>query len=324
MRQSHFPENRHQRQPVVLVEHLSKSYGSTHAVRDVSFTVERGEVFSLLGPNGAGKTTIVEILEGFRDRTAGVVEVSGLDPKGASAQLRQKIGLMLQSTAIEPQLTVREALSYYGCGYEQRRETSSLLELVGLSEKSNSRLSTLSGGQRRLFDLALALIGEPEILFLDEPTTGFDPRARRTTWNVLRGLRDQGTTIILTTHYMEEAEALASRVAILLQGSMVAAGQPSELIARPAEYVAIRFRMGGAECEELPPELLRHASYEEDGRLAIKTTDATQALCELTTWALTRGVRLDQLSASPGSLEDAFLHLTSDVSSNVLNTEISK
>ena len=269
---------------------LRKSYASHEVLHSISFTVEAGEVFALLGPNGAGKTTTVEILEGYRRRDAGEVRVLGEDPSSAAAAFRARIGIVLQSSAVYPLLTVRETLDLFAGYYPSPRKPAEVIELVGLTEKTESRVRTLSGGQLRRLDLALALIGDPELLFLDEPTTGFDPAARRQAWETIRGLRELGKSILLTTHYMEEAQRLSDRIAILGAGRIVATGSPQDLLSSH-DVVEIRFRRDGEE----------HT---------IATAEPTRALHELTSAALADRVELEGLEVRRRTLEDVYLDFT--------------
>jgi ABC-2 type transport system ATP-binding protein len=276
--------------PAIQVSGLRKSYGPREALRGVEFTVGRGEVFGLLGPNGAGKTTTVEVLEGYRERDGGEVRVLGLDP--GAAELRSRVGIVLQSCGTYPHLTVRETVAHWATLYPAPRDVREVLALAGLEECADRRARVLSGGQRRRLDFALALVGDPELIFLDEPTTGFDPAARRAAWDVVRALRSLGKTIVLTTHYLEEAETLADRVAILRDGLILAEGPPGEL-------GASRYRV---------------TWREPDGGLAERfTEDPTALLHELTAAALARGERLEELSVTRPSLEDVYLQLTEAV-----------
>ena len=274
----------------IEVSGLKKSYGPREVLHGVSFRVEAGEVFALLGPNGAGKTTTVEILEGYRRRDDGVVSVLGADPARAGSEFRARIGIVLQSSAVYPLLSVRELLELFAGYYERARAVDEVIELVGLTEKREARVRTLSGGQLRRLDLALALVGDPELIFLDEPTTGFDPAARRQAWETIRGLRELGRSILLTTHYMEEAQALADRLAILRDGRIVATGSPRELLSS-AEGVEIRYRRNGEE-------------------LVISTDEPTRVLHELTSEALAEGIELEDIEVRRRSLEDLYLELT--------------
>src|SRR5581483_126337 len=276
--------------PAVSVNDLRKSYGSFEALRGVSFEIEAGEVFGLLGPNGAGETTTVEILEGYRRRDAGEVEVLGIDPERAGGAWRERIGVVLQSSAMYANLTVREQLALFAGYYRQPRDVDEVVELAGLAEKRSARVRTLSGGQKRRLDLGLALVGDPELLFLDEPTTGFDPAARRAAWETIRSLRSLGKTILLTTHYLDEAEQLSDRVAVLRDGQIAALGRPAEL-------------SGAA-----PPTEIR---YRRDGEVVVvKTHEPTRVLHELTGEALASGAELDDLSVRRPSLEEIYLALT--------------
>jgi ABC-2 type transport system ATP-binding protein len=294
--------------PAIEVEDLRKSYRDVQAVRGISLFVEGGEVFALLGPNGAGKTTAVEILEGFRDRDGGRVSVLGQDPALEQRSLKQRIGIVLQSTSIEPYLTVAETIDMYGGYFPHPRPTDEVIEVVGLTEKRNVRVAKLSGGQQRRLDVGIALAGDPELLFLDEPTTGFDPGARRNAWKMVENLSDLGKTILLTTHYMDEAQHLADRVAILSAGEIVAEGPPSSLAARDQALAVIRFRVP-AEADRLPDVLAKEATV-AGGVLEIRTAEPTRVLHELTGWALERGRALEDLSVARPSLEDVYLELT--------------
>jgi len=275
------------------VNDLSKAYGSHEAVRDVSFTVSRGEVFGLLGPNGAGKTTIVEILEGHRRRSGGEVSVLGHDPGQRPADLRSRVGIVLQSCGTYPHLTVRETLAHWASLYPTPRGVEETLALAGLEAAADRRARTLSGGQKRRLDFALALVGDPELIFLDEPTVGFDPAARRAAWEVVRALRELGRTVLLTTHYLDEAQALADRVAIVKDGVILAQGPPRELIAGGSRY-RVAYRGAAGELVECV------------------TDDPTALLGELTAAALARGERLEDLSVTRPSLEDVYLELTAE------------
>ena len=282
--------------PALVVHELRKSYGEIEAVAGISFTVEQGEVFGLLGPNGAGKTTTVEILEGYRTRDGGDVTVLGVDPENGGSTLRERIGVVLQASDMPAALTVREVHRMFAGYYAKPRDIDEVIELVGLEEKSGARVKTLSGGQKRRLDLGIALVGDPELLFLDEPTTGFDPAARRTAWELVRSLRALGKTILLTTHYLDEAQQLADRVAVIRDGRIVQQGSPAELIGS-APKVEIRYR--------------------EDGRdVVIETDEPTRLLAELTGAATAEGRELDSLEVVRPSLEDVYLDLIDNGAEN--------
>ena len=273
----------------IAVRGLRKSYGNLEAVRGVDFEIEQGEVFGLLGPNGAGKTTTVEILEGYRRRDAGDVSVLGHDPQSPGPDFRERIGVVLQQSSMWPNITVRETHRIFAGYYAHPRDVDEVIELVGLGEKRDARVKTLSGGQKRRLDLGLALVGDPDLVFLDEPTTGFDPAARRAAWDMVRSLRSLGKTILLTTHYLDEAEQLADRVAVLRDGTIVKIGTPRELTTADLE-VEIRFRRDGEE-------------------VLIRTSEPTRVLHELTAEALARGAELERLEVRRPSLEEVYLAL---------------
>jgi len=274
----------------IRVEDLRKSYGAHEALRGVSFEIGEGEVFGLLGPNGAGKTTTVEILEGYRRRDGGTVQVLGADPASAGSRWRAQIGIVLQSSSLYPNLTVAEHLSVFGGYYPKPRPVDEVIDLVGLGEKRDVRVKSLSGGQQRRLDLGLALVGDPELIFLDEPTTGFDPAARRAAWSTIRDLRSLGKTILLTTHYLDEAEQLSDRVAVLREGRIVTIGAPAELIGATSE-TEIRYR--------------------RDGELVVlRTSEPTRVLHELTAQALAEGRELEGLEVRRQTLEELYLALT--------------
>ena len=276
----------------IVVRELSKSYGSVEALRGISFDVAQGEVFGLLGPNGAGKTTTVEILEGYRNRDGGEASVLGYDPGSGSRELRERIGVVLQQSELSPNLTVRETHQMFGGYFANPRDVDEVVELVGLGEKRDARVKTLSGGQKRRLDLGVALVGNPALVFLDEPTTGFDPAARRAAWEMIRALRSLGTTILLTTHYLDEAQQLADRVAVLRGGEIVRQGTPSELI-------------GDSRVTEI--------RYRRDGELVVvESSDPVRDLNELTTRALAEGTELEQLEVRRATLEDVYLELVDE------------
>ena len=292
----------------IVVQDLVKRYGELEAVAGISFEVPEGGVFAFLGPNGAGKTTTVEICEGYRPRTSGTVSVLGYDPARRDRRMKARIGIVLQSTGVDVYLTVAETIELYRRLYPNPRPVDEIVEVVGLTEKRNSRVGKLSGGQQRRLDVAVALAGDPELLFLDEPTTGFDPAARRGAWQVIRNLRALGKTIFLTTHYMDEAQALADEVAIISKGRIVAQGPPASLGGRDTAATRLRFRLP-ADVGDLP-ESLRAAATVADGGVELTTDDPTGTLHVLTGWALERGVRLDALEVARPSLEDVYLEIT--------------
>jgi ABC-2 type transport system ATP-binding protein len=300
---------------VVEVRDLRKMYGGKQygvvAVDGLSFTIAEGEVYGLLGHNGAGKSTTVEILEGHRRATSGSVSVLGIDPASGSRELRDRVGIVLQSSAVETSLTVREALRFYGGPYRRTRPTDEVLEMIDLADKRDARIGSLSGGQRRRLDLGLGIIGHPEVLFLDEPTTGFDPVARRQSWQLVQRLCESGTTVLLTTHYLDEAEHLADRVGVLARGRLVAEGTPAALMAAAPE-ATITFRIpDGVTADELgvPEAAMRDADL-----VTIRTERPTALLAALTTAARDRGIELDGLDVRRPSLEDVFLRLDEDAS----------
>jgi len=275
----------------VAVRGLSKVYGDHVAVDGIDLEVQYGEVFALLGPNGAGKTTTVEILEGYRRKDAGEVSVLGFDPGKAERAFRERIGVVLQESELWPVLTVREIHRMFAGYYKQPRDVDEVVDLVGLGEKRDARIKTLSGGQKRRLDLGIALVGDPELVFLDEPTTGFDPAARRNAWELVRSLRGLGKTVLLTTHYLDEAQQLADRVAVIVAGEIVRIGKPSELIA--GTRAQIRYRAGGEE-------------------IVVETDEPTRTLHELTAQALANGVELEGLEVRRATLEDIYLDLVSE------------
>lgn len=294
---------------VVVVEELHKRYGDNHAVKGLSLTIEDGEVFAIVGPNGAGKTSTVEILEGHRTRTSGRVEVLGFDPQTGGRAYRERIGIVLQEAGMDERFTVRELVSLYAGFYPAPRGVDEVIELVGLTGKADERTKTLSGGQRRRVDLALGLVGDPQLLYLDEPTTGFDPSARRQAWDVVAGLCDIGKTVVLTTHYMEEAYRLADRVAVVARGELVALGTPEELVARTwAGRSVLTFLLpDGASGADLP-RLDGEVELDEH-RVVVRSLSLTTDLHTVTGWASARGVELDGLALERGSFEDTYLEL---------------
>jgi ABC-2 type transport system ATP-binding protein len=276
----------------IAVRDLRKSYGDYEALRGISFEIKEGEVFGLLGPNGAGKTTTIEILEGYRTRDRGEVDVLGFDPERAGSAFRERIGVVLQHSQLWPNLTVAETHRMFAGYYEQPRDADEVIALVGLAEKRDARVKTLSGGQKRRLDLGVALVGDPDLVFLDEPTTGFDPAARRAAWDLIRSLRSLGKTILLTTHYLDEAEQLADRLAVLREGVIIREGTPAELTGGSSE-TEIRYRKDGHE-------------------VVIHTSDPTKVLHQLTAEALAVGQELEGLSVRRPTLEDVYLSLTAE------------
>ena len=292
--------------PAVRVRDLVKSYGSVQAVRGIDLEIRHGEIFALLGPNGAGKTTTVEILEGYRNRDGGEVLVLGHDPGRERARIMPRIGIVLQQTGVDRYLTVAETVAMYASFYPRPRSPEEVIDLVGLGEKSRSRVITLSGGQLRRLDMAVALAGDPDLLFLDEPTTGFDPSARREAWEVVKSLASLGKTVLLTTHYMDEAQYLADRVAVIAAGQIVAEGPPSTLGHRNQAAARIRYRTPAGTA---PPEGLA-GTPSGDGFTEVASTDVVADLHRLTGWALDNNLALDGLEVTRPTLEDVYLSLT--------------
>lgn len=296
---------------VISIRALHKCYGNHEAVRGIDLDVRRGEIFAFLGPNGAGKTTTVEILEGFRQASDGQVQVLGTNPWRAPSAWRERIGIVLQDSEAEPGLSVRECLCLYAGYYHAPRKVEDTLALVNLSEQAEERASALSGGQRRRLDVALALIGDPELIFLDEPTTGFDPSARRGAWDVISGLRDLGKTVFLTTHYMEEAERLADRVAIIASGEIVAQGTPQTLGDLQRSGTLITFAASSdTALTELPSALAERTERHSDGRVSLSSSSVAADLHSLSGWALAHGLELEDLRVRRPTLEDVYLDLT--------------
>ncbi len=296
---------------VIEVSALRMSYDGLEAVRGIDLRVARGEIFAFLGPNGAGKTTTVEILEGHRERTAGDVRVLGEDPGHADRRWRARVGVVLQNSRIEQQLTVRESLELYAGYYPAPRPVQEVIELAGLKEKAEVRGGLLSGGQQRRVDVALALIGDPELVFLDEPTTGFDPSARRAAWEMIDGLRQLGKTIFLTTHYMEEAETLADRIAVLRGGVIVAEGTPSTLGGRDRAAYQITFTLpAGVSHGELPAGLGEVRALSDSGKVMVESGQVMKTLHDLSGWAIDRGHEIPDLQVHRPALEDIYLGLT--------------
>jgi ABC-2 type transport system ATP-binding protein len=309
--QSHVvsPDN----ETVIRVRGLRKHYDGREAVKGIDLDVRRGEIFAFLGPNGAGKTTTVEILEGFRQASDGVVEVLGKNPWRAPSAWRERIGAVLQESEAEPGLTVRECLQMYAGYYRAPRGVDETLALAQLSEQADERATALSGGQRRRLDVALALIGDPELVFLDEPTTGFDPSARRAAWTVIAGLRELGKTVFLTTHYMEEAERLADRIAIIAGGEIVAQGTPRTLGGRELSRVRVTFALpAGTVLDELPASIRARAEDDGGGRLTLRDPRVAADLQTLSGWALARELELEDVEVHRPTLEDVYLQLTAD------------
>ncbi|MGI8632956.1 MAG: ABC transporter ATP-binding protein [Solirubrobacterales bacterium] len=299
-------------EPAIQVDALRKDYGDVQAVRGIDLTVSEGEVFAFLGPNGAGKTTTVEILEGYRRRSAGDVRVLGVDPEEADRAWRSRIGIVLQECQLQRQLTVRESLELYAGYYPRPRPVDETVALIGLHDKQDARVRTLSGGQVRRLDVGLALIGNPDLIFLDEPTTGFDPEARQQAWEVIRSLRELGKTVFITTHYMDEAQALADRVAIIAAGTIVAEGSPATVGDRDRAATTIAFRVAnGARPDELAARV-DGALTVDGGAVALQTREPVADLHALTDWAIQGAHELSELTVSRPSLEDVYLDLVRD------------
>ena len=298
-------------EPAITVRGLRKTYGSNEAVRGIDFEVERGEVLGFLGPNGAGKTTTVEILEGYRERTAGDVSVLGIDPAHPSRAWRTHIGLVLQECELNPLLTVAETMKLYASFFPNARPVDETLELVGLADRHGARVGSLSGGQQRRLDVGVGIIGNPELLFLDEPTTGFDPSARRSAWNMIEGLKELGTTIVLTTHYMDEAQHLADRVVIMREGGIVAEGPPATLGEQLGRETMIRFRTYDGIADRVAAVVGARPTV-SGNETTIPSSDPQGDLYRLLRWADGEGIELPDLEVRRPSLEDVFLEVTSD------------
>ncbi|HTW10798.1 MAG TPA: ABC transporter ATP-binding protein [Acidimicrobiales bacterium] len=296
---------------VIEVRGLRMSYGSIEALSGIDLEVHRGEVFAFLGPNGAGKTTTLEILEGFRQRSAGEVSVLGVDPARAGGQWRARIGVVLQESEPEPELTVRECMQLYAGYYPKSRSIAETLGLVGLADRAEMKCGQVSGGQRRRLDVALALVGDPELLFLDEPTTGFDPSARRSAWEVISGLRDLGKTIFLTTHYMEEAEYLADRIAVIVKGRIVAEGDVASIGERATKESMIRFTLPlSLRADDLPATIANGMTSRTNGRVEATASSPLHAVADLAAWAAAHHVDIPDLEVTRPTLEDIYLQLT--------------
>jgi ABC-2 type transport system ATP-binding protein len=292
----------------VEVVDLRKAYGAVRALQGISFTVSEGEVFALLGPNGAGKTTTVEILEGFRRRDGGRASVLGFDPQTGDRRLKEQLGIVLQTSGVDPYLTVAETVDMFRGYYPKPRAREEVIRLVGLEDKQDTRVTKLSGGQRRRLDVAIALAGDPRLLFLDEPTTGFDPGARRNAWDVIKGLADLGKTIFLTSHAMDEVQFLADRVVVIAAGKVVAEGTPDTLAGRQHASTVIRFRLPASGL----PESLRAAARLDGDLVEMEAGDPTRTLYDLTSWAVQSGISLEGLQVTRPSLEDVYLEITKE------------
>ena len=301
--------------PAISVHGLRKAYGENEAVRGIDFEVAPGEVFGFLGPNGAGKTTTIEILEGYRDRTAGEVSVLGIDPDHATREWRTRIGLVLQECELNPLLSVTETMKLYSSFFPNARPVDETLDLIGLGAKRDARVGSLSGGQQRRLDVGVGIVGNPELLFLDEPTTGFDPSARRDAWNMIEGLKELGTTIVLTTHYMDEAQHLADRVVIMREGGIVAEGAPETLGDQLGRETMIRFRTYDGVADRVSGAIGQEAMI-SGNQATIASTDPQRDLYRLLSWAEDEGITLPDLEVRRPSLEDVFLEVTSDPEKN--------
>ena len=296
--------------PAIVVEGLRKDYGTVRAVDGVSFQVQRGEIYALLGPNGAGKTSTVEILEGHRQRSGGSVRVLGFDPGAGDRRFRERVGIVLQSGGMDAELTVRETVALFAGFYARPRDVAGTIEQVGLADKRRARVRTLSGGQARRLDLALALIGDPEVLFLDEPTTGFDPNARRDAWDMIAGLRRSGTTVLLTSHYLDEVQQLADRVGVMSHGHLVEESTPDALGGRDVSGTVISFRLPEQLRGSEPPAGPWDQTAGPAGEFTMHTDEPTQVLLALTQWACAHHTELPGLTVTRPSLEDVYLRIT--------------
>jgi ABC-type multidrug transport system ATPase subunit len=310
------PTQFHVQSPAIEVSDLRRSYGETQAVRGVSFEVARGEVFCLLGPNGAGKTTIVEILEGYRSRSGGEARVLGIDPATGSRELREQVGIVLQQCGVQIDLSVTELVEMYGRYHARQLPVDEVIELVELTDKRDVCAKQLSGGQRRRLDLALAVVGDPDLIFLDEPTTGFDPAARRHAWSTIRSLCQLGKTVFLTTHFMDEAQYLADRVAVMRDGEIIALGRPDELGGRDVRPAEIRFSLPRTIALGDVPELPCESRALDGERVLVVTREPVRAAQILTTWAVERGADLGHFSVMQPTLEDIYLELTGGAEQN--------
>lgn len=299
-------------EPTISVKGLCKNYGEFCAVQGISFEVQPGEVYCLLGPNGAGKTTTTEILEGYRERTSGDVHVLGFDPAVGGRPFRERIGIVLQECGVQENLTVSELFTMYASYYPRRLATSEVIELVGLDAKERSQVRELSGGQRRRLDVGLALVSDPDVIFLDEPTTGFDPAARRASWSTFRNLSELGKTVLLTTHFMDEAEALADRIAVIVGGQIVAEGEAATLGGRDRARAHLTAELSGDHAQHALPDFADATVTVEGDRLTVDCVDATAAAHTLTNWAADNRVGVDRLTITRPSLEDVYLQLTAE------------
>ncbi|MGI9372925.1 MAG: ABC transporter ATP-binding protein [Hyphomicrobiales bacterium] len=294
----------------IVVENLSKSYGARQALRNLSFDVGSGETYALLGPNGAGKTTVIEILEGYRKRDSGAISVLNFDPQSGGRAFRERIGIVLQSTALENDITVGETIDAYRHIYREPLSKDKLLGLVELAPLLNHRVNHLSGGQQRRLEIALGLVGNPDLLFLDEPTTGLDPDARRNIWKLVLELNQMGKTILLSSHYMEEVETLAHRLAVLVDGEICAEGTPNGLVEAHGSYAEIRFHVGDARLPESFPKPLKKITFVEHGWVVIEAPNPTPVIADLTKWAFAHQFELAHLTLTRPSLEEVYLNLT--------------